>query len=72
MTPAQIRAARAALDWTQADLADRAGINVNSVAYHEAGKARATDKASPAVQKMQAAFAGQGVRIEGHSLVLPQ
>jgi len=34
-TGAQIRAARALLDWTQHDLADAAGLHVNSVSYWE-------------------------------------
>jgi hypothetical protein len=34
-TGAQIRAGRALLDWSQQDLADAAGLNVNSIRYWE-------------------------------------
>jgi ribosome-binding protein aMBF1 (putative translation factor) len=35
LTPAQIRAARALLDWSQPELADRAGVHVNSIKSFE-------------------------------------
>jgi predicted transcriptional regulator len=38
-TPAQIRAARALLDWTQADLAAKADISANALIAIERGKA---------------------------------
>jgi predicted transcriptional regulator len=37
ITPAQIRAARGLLDWTQPDLADRAGLSKNSLIKIERG-----------------------------------
>jgi transcriptional regulator with XRE-family HTH domain len=37
ITPAQCRAARGLLDWTQQDLADQAGIGIVTVRQLEAG-----------------------------------
>jgi transcriptional regulator with XRE-family HTH domain len=37
ITPAQCRAARGLLDWTQQDLADHAGIGIVTVRHFEAG-----------------------------------
>ncbi len=38
MSPAQVRAARALLDWSREDLAERSGSFVNTVANFETGK----------------------------------
>lgn len=38
LTPAQCRAARALLGWTQATLADRAGVARRTVAHFEVGR----------------------------------
>jgi transcriptional regulator with XRE-family HTH domain len=38
--PAQVRAARGLLDWTQAELAERAGAAVSTVKDFEAGRTR--------------------------------
>jgi transcriptional regulator with XRE-family HTH domain len=38
ITPAQCRAARGLLDWTQQDLADRAGVGIVTVRQVEAAK----------------------------------
>ncbi len=38
MTPAQCRAARGLLNWTQKDLARRSGVTINSIRTFEAGK----------------------------------
>lgn len=37
ITPAQCRAARGLLDWTQQDLADRAGVGIVTVRQVESG-----------------------------------
>jgi transcriptional regulator with XRE-family HTH domain len=58
MTPAQCRAARALLDWTQVRLADAAGIGVATVTSFE----RSWRVASPAtIQAMQRALEDAGV-----------
>lgn len=57
MTPRQCRMARAALEWTQHDLAGAAGISWRTVARFEKGEA-----VLPAqVQKMRHAFEKVGV-----------
>ena len=38
MTPPQIRAARALLNWTVQELAERVGVDRNTIAQIEAGK----------------------------------
>jgi transcriptional regulator with XRE-family HTH domain len=38
LTPSQCRAGRALLNWTQADLAGRAGVAINTVKFFEMGK----------------------------------
>lgn len=38
MTPAQCRAARGWLDWTQQDLADKASVGISTVRDFEAGR----------------------------------
>lgn len=38
LTPAQIRAARALLDWSQPDLAKRCGVHVNTIKSFERGR----------------------------------
>jgi transcriptional regulator with XRE-family HTH domain len=37
ITPAQCRAARGLLDWTQQELADEAGVSIVTVRHFEAG-----------------------------------
>jgi len=37
MSRTQLRMARAALDWTLKDLAQRAGVNLNTISRYEAG-----------------------------------
>jgi transcriptional regulator with XRE-family HTH domain len=37
LTPAQLRAARGLLKWTQVDLAEKSGVHVNSIKSFETG-----------------------------------
>lgn len=63
-TGAQIRAARAALGWSQGDLAERASLHPKSVAYWErhASFAPATKQGpNAALAKIAAALAAEGV-----------
>lgn len=57
MTPAQLRMARAALDWTADDLAARAGVAVNTVRRIEKGHGALHDT----MQKLQRALETAGV-----------
>ena len=58
ITPAQIRAARALLGWSQTELATASGISVISVKNIERG---ATDPRSSTLAAFQAAFETAGV-----------
>ena len=58
MTPHQIRAARALLGWTQADLADKAGLSAFTLTVVEAGSERARSRT---LSKIAAAFDAAGV-----------
>jgi transcriptional regulator with XRE-family HTH domain len=58
MTPAQCRAARGLLDWTQATLAGAAGLGVSTVVRFERSE---TVVAAATVQTMQLAFEAAGV-----------
>lgn len=58
-TPAQVRAARGLLDWTQPTLAERSGVGVATIRAYEA------HQRSPYAHTLQAfheAFAEAGVR----------
>jgi transcriptional regulator with XRE-family HTH domain len=58
MTPAQCRAARGLLDWTQAQLAEAAGLALATVVkFERSGRA----VPAKAVQAMQLAFEAAGV-----------
>lgn len=57
-TGGQIRAARALLDWTQADLANAAGLSVNSVKNIEGSMTEPTPSTAAALRK---AFDDAGV-----------
>ena len=59
VTPAQLRAGRALLGLSQAELAERAGLSVATAA--EAETKRAAGALEPAVAALQAALEGQGV-----------
>ena len=76
ITPAQCRAARGLLDWTQQELADRAGVGIVTVRQFEGGlnePRRATLEVirraleSAGVEFIQEDGGGPGVRIrKGH------
>ena len=73
MTPAQLRAARALLNWKQTELAERSDIFVNTIKAYEAGTSdpkKSTELAlMKALRKAGVAFidgdehAGPGVRL---------
>lgn len=60
LTPAQCRAARALLDWTQQELADQAGVGVVTVRLLEAGQ---TIARRATLQVIQRAFEQAGVEL---------
>ncbi len=60
----QIRAARAGLGWSQAELAGRAGIHAKAVAYWEhMGEVSRRQAQGWALEKMLAAFQSAGVDV---------
>lgn len=75
VSPRQIRAARALLDWSQADLADRAVVSRASIQRLEKGLGSTTDVYFKVVRALE----GQGIefqpasptRGEGVNLALP-
>jgi predicted transcriptional regulator len=58
ITPAQIRAGRALLDWKQTELAERAGVSVISIKNVERG---ATDPRASTLKAIQSAFEDGGL-----------
>jgi transcriptional regulator with XRE-family HTH domain len=62
MTPRQCRMARAALDWTQHDLAAASGISWRTAARFEAGES----VLPPRVQAMRGSFEGMGIHFIDH------
>jgi predicted transcriptional regulator len=58
ITPRQIRAARALLDWSQQQLADKAIVSLNALARLEAGK---VDPRVSTVMAIQKALAKAGI-----------
>jgi transcriptional regulator with XRE-family HTH domain len=60
ITPAQCRAARALLDWSQQDLADRAGVGIVTVRQLESGTHEPRRATLDVVRR---AFEGAGVEI---------
>lgn len=60
LLPSQCRAARALLNWTQADLAEKADIAINTVKFFEMGE-RVPQKANR--QKMREVLEAAGVEI---------
>jgi transcriptional regulator with XRE-family HTH domain len=72
LTPEMCRAARAFLDWTQADLAERAAVSRGTVRDYEAN-AHAVHRSTPAL--LRRALEDGGVRLEardGGGLALVQ
>ena len=72
LTPEMCRAARAFLDWTQADLAEKAAVSRGTVRDYEAS-AHAVHRSTPAL--LRKALEDGGVRLEcrdGGGLVLVQ
>lgn len=63
MTISQIKAARALLDWTQADLARAAGLHLNVVNNTERGTA---NPRQGTLEKIQAALEGNGIALIGN------
>ena len=57
ISPAQVRAARAMLDWSMMDLAGKARISISTVKRFEDGKG-----APASVHMMQDAFETEGIR----------
>jgi transcriptional regulator with XRE-family HTH domain len=62
LTPAQSRAARNLLGWTQEDLADAAGLSIFTVRAFERDR-RALDR--PSLALMRRAFEGAGIEFPG-------
>lgn len=58
MTPAQCRAARGLLDWTQGRLAERSGVTDVTIRNFEKGR---TDLQSASMQVVRTAFTSAGV-----------
>lgn len=58
LTPAQLRMARAALQWTQKDLAQRARVHANAIKAIEAGK---SDPKQSTLIALRTALANAGV-----------
>lgn len=52
MTPAQLRAARAYLNWSQADLANRAGVTELTISNVEGAKTEASTKTLKALERV--------------------
>jgi len=51
ITPHLCKAARALLEWTQADLAEKAGVPIDTVSRFEQGKSDTRGKAMIAMEK---------------------
>jgi transcriptional regulator with XRE-family HTH domain len=60
MTPAQSRAARGWLGWSQRDLAKRANVALNTVNEFEAGRRNPTPNNIGAIRR---AIEGEGIRL---------
>lgn len=60
MKPAQVRMARAALNWSLADLASASGVHRNTISNFETGKYAGSDDALAAIR---AALEAAGVEL---------
>ena len=68
MTPSLARAARAILNWSMADLAQRTGVAATTIRNYESGK-RGTTRVNRATIAM--AFQEQGIEFTGGEESLP-
>lgn len=69
LTAAQIRAARAWLGWTQAQLADASGVDIQTLKFIEQGRTK--DPRSSSLDKIEAAFEGAGLEFLDPGKPLP-
>ena len=58
ISPSQLRAARALLDWSQPDLAERSGVSIGTIKTFENGK---SEPKRPTLIAWRNAFADAGV-----------
>lgn len=58
VSPAQVRAARAWLDWSQDELSARSGISKRTIARYESGKTLAHPETLDLIQNV---FEGEGI-----------
>jgi len=70
MKAQQIKAARAALNWTQTDLAQRAGIHPKAVAYWEAPGRDGSCNTVGAPPAIRSAFTQAGIEYQGRRVVI--
>ena len=59
MTPIQCKMARAALDWTVKDLADKASVGISTVVRFEAGRGKSI---AATIAAMERTFEAAGIR----------
>ena len=69
LSPEQCRAARGWVDWSQTELARRAGVHVNVVSRFERGITRLRGNN---LKSIVAAFEGSGVLVTGDGIRLSQ
>jgi transcriptional regulator with XRE-family HTH domain len=75
MHPAQCRAARALLDWTQADLVEHSGVAQKTVADFERGLTKLHRRTLTAIvsafENAGIEFINRGVRLKGSRIMRP-
>jgi transcriptional regulator with XRE-family HTH domain len=59
MLPVHVRMARAALGWTNRELADKANVNLNTVARYEAGR----EVKSRTIESIESVFTAAGITL---------